>query len=153
MEEGTGMMHALRRRSSATPHERACEDGGEMAVFQPIRSGCSKIVRSSHPQYNRLRRLSVTKRELSSSRRDRTGSVLLKALRRRSSATPHNFTSEIGPRRRPKGEAKGLSHKRACEDGGEMAVFQQPASGALPAREMPDGGNGHCNAPGHVHTV
>jgi len=40
--------------------------------------GCSKIVRSSHPQ---------------------------KALRRRSNATPH---------------------KRAFEDGGEMAVFQQP---------------------------
>jgi|GEM_PF-4655 len=42
-------------------------------------SGCSKIVRSSHPQ---------------------------EALRRRSSATPH---------------------ERAFEDGGEMAVFQQPA--------------------------
>jgi hypothetical protein len=43
--------------------------------------GCSKIVRSSHPQ---------------------------KALRRRSIATPH---------------------KRAFEDGGEMAVFQQPPAG------------------------
>jgi hypothetical protein len=29
---------ALRRRSSATPHERAFEDSGEMAVFQqPLR--------------------------------------------------------------------------------------------------------------------
>ena len=63
------------------------------------------------------------------SRRDRTGTVLLKALRRRSSATPHNFTREIGPRRRPKGEAKGLSHKRAFEDEGLMAVFQQPLKG------------------------
>jgi len=42
---------------------------------------------------------------------DRTGTVLLKALRRR-----------------PKGEAKGLSHKGAFEDGGEMTVFQQPPS-------------------------
>jgi len=46
-------------------------------------SGCSKIVRSSHPQ---------------------------NALRRRSSATPH---------------------ERAFEDGGEMAVFQQPARGVM----------------------
>jgi len=44
------------------------------------------------------------------------------------SATPHNFACEIGPRRRPEGEAKGLSHKAACEDEGLMAVFQQPLS-------------------------
>jgi outer membrane lipopolysaccharide assembly protein LptE/RlpB len=69
---------------------------------------CSKIARSSHPQYNSLRRLSVTKRELCSSRRDRTGTVLLNALRKRSSATPH---------------------VRAFEDGGEMAVYQQPLRG------------------------
>jgi hypothetical protein len=50
--------------------------------------GCSKIVRSSHPQ---------------------------KAPRRRSSATPH---------------------KAAFEDGGEMAVFQQPAGMAALAMTL-----------------
>jgi hypothetical protein len=46
-----------------------------------------------------------------------------KALRRHENISPHNFTCEIGPRRRPKGEAAGRSHKAAFEDDGEMAVF------------------------------
>lgn len=37
--------------------------------------------------------------------------------------TRHNFTCEIGPRRRPKCEAAGRSHKVTFEDGGEMPVF------------------------------
>ena len=36
---------APRRRSSATPHKAACEDGGEMAVFgQPVRSIAFKLI-------------------------------------------------------------------------------------------------------------
>jgi len=52
----------------------------------PVPSGCSKIVRSSHPQ---------------------------QGPRRRSTQTP--------------GINSATPHKAACEDGGEMAVFQQPA--------------------------
>jgi hypothetical protein len=53
--------------------------------------GCSKIVRSSHPQ---------------------------KALRRRSRPTPPKQLWLRRPGATP--------HKRAFEDGDEMAVFQQP---------------------------
>ena len=84
--------------------------------------GCSKIVRSSHPQEAPRRRSSATPHE---------GAFEDEGLMAVFQQPPNNqgcskIVRSSHPQEAPRRRSSATPHEGACEDGGEMAVFQQP---------------------------